>query len=66
MARTVAADRCPGTDKFAYETRQDALSALASLKAEKHREYGRVYPCPACQRWHLTSRRRLPRPGRRR
>ena len=46
------------TRKVVYRDRAAALSALAKIERqdkEGHAEH-RVYRCPHCRKWHLTSR----------
>jgi hypothetical protein len=43
---------CKQTHKTAHPSRGAAEAALRALK--KTREYfGKPYPCPYCQRWHI-------------
>jgi hypothetical protein len=51
----------PGTcRKVRYRDRLGALIALASThrSAKARRDEVRVYHCPKCHGWHLTSKRR--------
>ena len=56
---------CPGGCKVCHATKSDALAALARVRRETGMQGGRVYPCGACQCWHVTSRRWKPPLGRR-
>jgi len=48
--------RC-GNGKVGYHSRRRAQIAVSRLEAASHREIipHRVYHCPFCRRWHLTS-----------
>ncbi len=48
------------TGKVIYGSRLSALFALVQIQRQddpQHREK-RVYRCPVCRRWHLTSQER--------
>lgn len=45
--------RCP--TKRRYRDRLDALIALARIRRDGER---RIYRCPLCRGWHLTSQER--------
>jgi len=49
---------CP-TSKRSYRTRRKAIVALDQLRTRRDKGYGRserrVYRCPHCGEWHLTS-----------
>lgn len=45
--------RCPATDKPCYDKR-GAVTA-ANRRRHEDRVRLRVYPCPDCGAWHLTS-----------
>ena len=47
------ARRCVG--KTAFHTRQAARKRARELRRETGRRY-RVYRCPLCSRWHLTTK----------
>lgn len=59
------ADICPVTGKVRWRDHEEAIQALhvamnakataRSYGVESRRNECRVYVCPACRRWHLTS-----------
>ena len=52
--------KCPATGKVKYRDRVAALLALSSTARKDNRrdkDAVRVYLCPRCRGWHLTSRR---------
>ena len=61
--RNAAKCRASGKEKIRYRTREDATRALRSYRAmAQEPEFylrdkwpSRVYLCPACKGWHLTS-----------
>jgi hypothetical protein len=52
------------TGKRRYTTRRDAKIALADIlrRDRKQRREQRIYRCPSCNDWHLTSQG-TPRPA---
>lgn len=48
---------CPTTGKQVFGTQARADHFRVTLEAQERRPY-RIYLCPACGWWHLTSRRR--------
>lgn len=52
--------RCEDAGKVRYRNENDAINALSSLKSyqnkgEEKRQEKRIYECPKCSGWHLTS-----------
>lgn len=46
--------KCPASDKRVYGSRQAAVDAARACEAQTGRPY-RIYPCPGCGWWHVTS-----------
>lgn len=49
---------CPATGKVCYATQDEAILVLGKTQWSKDREKRhekRVYQCPNCHQWHLTS-----------
>lgn len=42
-------------NKITYTSREDALSFLKSSNVSKDKRCHKVYHCPACDGWHVTS-----------
>lgn len=52
----VPLSRCPGGGKLRYSSIDDATAALANIDHHNpRRREQRVYLCPFCHGWHLTS-----------
>jgi hypothetical protein len=50
---------CP-TGKLGYPTKGDARAALKRIRKAHGSTVRRVYDCPLCMFWHLTSQRPPP------
>jgi hypothetical protein len=56
-----------GSGKVGHPSRSTARRAAVAVAIKRTHDRPRVYACPDCHRWHLTSvrRSRTPRRGRR-
>ena len=58
--RKAPPDRCPTSGKLSFATRAKARKHLLHVLGETATSK-RVYQCPHCDNWHLTSMARQPR-----
>lgn len=54
---------CPQSGKYQFRTRVDALICMSNIRSHdmwarglRETNPSNVYRCPACKRWHLTSK----------